>query len=113
MSEITYSNWNTDMDRAPKGKVVLVSRLVNDRDSASGKSLKTIEEWHADYVILMSECRKVIKSYWLPKEGRWAGFSEHSRPLAWQAWPEWDEGIAAHALELREPTTKAKVRQSA
>ena len=102
MTTVTYSNWNTEMDRAPKGKMVMVSRLVNDKDSASGKSLKSFEEWQADYVILMSECRKVIKSYWLPDEQRWAGFSVTSRPLAWMDWPTWSEEIAAHAMDLRE-----------
>jgi hypothetical protein len=95
MTSVTYSNWETDMTRAPKGKVV--TRTVTTKDGQ-----REFQSYEPDFVILMSECRKVIKSYWLPKEGRWAGFSEHSRPLAWQAWPEWNEGIAAHALELRE-----------
>jgi len=101
MTTVTYTNWNTDMDHAPKGKMVMAERLVFDRSSASGKSLKTVEEYQTDHVILMSECGKVIKSYWLPKENRWAGFKAGERPLAWQAWPEWNEGIAAHARQLR------------
>lgn len=100
------TNWNTDMDLAPKGKMVKVDRIV-----ASTKAVRVTEEWHADYVILMSECRKVIKSYWLPDENRWAGFSEKSRPLAWMDWPEWSEEIAAHALELR--STKRPIKEAA
>lgn len=99
--------WDVNMDCAPKGKMVTVKRLITDKNSASGKSLKIFEEFEPDHVILMSECRKVIKSYWLPEENRWAGFSEKSRPLAWQVWPEWDEGVAAHALELRSPEAAA------
>jgi len=87
MSKFDYTNWRTDMDAAPKGKTVrqVVPTTKGDRE---------LDEFVPDLVILMSECGKVIKSYWLPKENRWAGFSEKSRPLAWQPWPEWSERVA-------------------
>lgn len=88
------SHWNTDMSLAPKGK--MVTQNVTTKDGA-----RTFEAFEPDHVILMSECRKVIKSYWLPKEKRWAGFSATERPLAWQPWPEWDEHTAEHALQFR------------
>lgn len=100
------TEWNTDMDRAPKGKMVKVDRIV-----ASTKAVRVYEEFQPDYVIIMSECRKVIKSYWLPDEARWAGFSKTEQPLAWMDWPKWSDEIAAHALELR--STKPPIKKAA
>lgn len=90
-------NWNFNLDEAPKGKIVAVQRLVVDKDSASGKSLRTVEEYQADIVILASQCRKVIRSYWLPEEARWAGFKAGENPVAWQSWPEWPERMIAES----------------
>lgn len=89
MNGFIYTNWNLDMSSAPKGKTVTKQVLFADKNSASGQSLKSFDEFVPDLVILASECKKVIKSYWLPDENRWAGFSEKSRPVAWQPWPEW------------------------
>ena len=97
MTQFEYTNWCTDMDAAPKGKTV-TERVTTKY------GVKTIDVFHQDDVLLMSECKKVIKSYWLPKENRWAGFSEKSRPLAWQAWPEWSKRIAADVMAAREET---------
>jgi hypothetical protein len=38
-------------------------------------------------VILETKCGKVSKTYWIEKEGRWAGFVKGEQPIAWQPWP--------------------------
>lgn len=84
-------SWNHDMSAAPKGQTVQVKRLVTDKSSASGKSLRTIEEFKQDHLILASKCGKVTRSYWIPNEQRWCMFAKGEEPVAWQKWPEWPE----------------------
>lgn len=98
---VVYGNWDFDISRAPKGKTVVTMRLVTDKDSASGQSLRSVEAFEADDVILASKCGKVIKSYWLPKENRWAGFKAGEEIRAWQAWPSHPD--ASQPQEHRKP----------
>jgi hypothetical protein len=80
--------WNFNIEDAPKSRTVQVQRLVKSKDSASGEVLKIVDEYVRDDVILESKCGKVIKSYWIPKENRWAGFAQGEAPVAWQEWPK-------------------------
>ena len=82
------TEWNENISEAPVGKEVTVTRLVPDKNSASGRSVKDLQEYQRDDVILASKCGKVIKSYWLPDEKRWAGFNAGEQPVAWMAWPK-------------------------
>lgn len=81
-------SWNPDISEAPLGRTVQIQRLVKDKNSASGQSLKFVDEFVRDDVILASKCGKVIKSYWIPDEHRFAGFSQGEAPTAWMPWPQ-------------------------
>jgi hypothetical protein len=81
------SNWNQDMTSAPRGRTVQTQRLVADKNSASGQSLRVVNEFIRDDVILNTKCSKALKSYWIPDEQRWAGLSKAEEPIAWQPWP--------------------------
>lgn len=80
--------WNFDFTDVPLGQDVTVPRLVADKNSASGKTVRDVTEFQRDDLILASKCGKVIKSYWIPAEERFAGFSKGEQPIAWCAWPE-------------------------
>jgi len=82
------SNWNMNISEAPIGREVTKTVLVADKKSASGKSVRDFQEHQKDDVILASKCGKVIKSYWIPAEKRWAGFQPGEHIVAWMAWPE-------------------------
>lgn len=94
MSEIA---WNLDISFAPRGKTVLVNRLVPDKNSASGRSLKAIEEFKSEYILAVHPDGMVVQSYWIPPrytqtgnllEGnRWSGFNVGKEPIAWAPWP--------------------------
>ena len=79
--------WNFDMTACPIGKEVTATRLVADKNSASGKTVRDFKEYQRDDVILASKCGKVIKSYWIPDEKRFAGFQPNEEIVAWMAWP--------------------------
>jgi hypothetical protein len=79
--------WNHDMTACPLGKEVTATRLVADKNSASGKTVRDFKEYQRDDVILASKCGKVIKSYWIPDEKRFAGFQPDEEIVAWMAWP--------------------------
>jgi hypothetical protein len=74
-------SWNQDLSSAPRGKSV--TRHVTHKD---GKT--PYEAFIEEPVILTTKCGKVIRSYWLPKEDRWAGLSKGEMPIAWQPWPD-------------------------
>ncbi|MEN3145724.1 hypothetical protein ABCW43_00255 [Neorhizobium sp. IRAMC:178] len=94
---VVYGNWDFDISRAPKGKTVSHQRLVPGKEAGDECSARTFEVFEADDVILASKCGKVIKSYWLPKENRWAGFKAGEEIRAWQAWPSHPDAPPAQA----------------
>ncbi|OAP40382.1 hypothetical protein AU381_00190 [Sinorhizobium glycinis] len=54
-------------------------------------------------VILETKCGKVTKTYWIEKEGRWAGFAKGEEPIAWQPWPTPSRrraGLGQHDVNL-------------
>ncbi|UFS83178.1 hypothetical protein LPB79_13070 [Rhizobium sp. T136] len=81
-------SWSFNIDEAPRGKTVQTKRLVTDRNSASGQSLRVIEDFVPDYLWLATKCGKVIKSYWIEatkfSPARWAGLGTTEVPVAWQ-----------------------------
>lgn len=76
------TEWNHNMDSAPRGTEKTVNRVVRGNTVA-------IKEHHIDAVWLATHDGKVHRSYWIPTtpkaEGRWSGFSVGSeQPVAWQ-----------------------------
>lgn len=72
--------WNFDMEAAPRGKTVTVTRAIKGEP-------RQVEEYVRNDVILASKCGKVTKSYWIPDENRWAGFQPGEEVRAWLEWP--------------------------
>lgn len=81
------SDWNTDIAAAPRGRTAQIQRLITDKNSASGQSLRVVNEFIRDDVILNTKCAKVLRSYWIPDEQRWVGLAKGEEPIAWQHWP--------------------------
>lgn len=79
-----YTSWRTDLDAAPRGK--LVTSIVK-----TAKGDREVQSFEADPVILASKCGKVIKSRWMPEPGRWEFFNKDEQPVAWQPWPDHPE----------------------
>ncbi|MBX5089375.1 hypothetical protein HJB60_09345 [Rhizobium lentis] len=73
-------NWNTDLNGIPCGS--MVTRTVTTKDG-----IKKYDDFQPDFVILASKCGKVIKSYWIRDERRFAGFKQGEQPVAWMRWP--------------------------
>ncbi|ANK73754.1 hypothetical protein FA04_14665 [Ensifer adhaerens] len=82
------SEWNFNLTGMPLGS--MVDRTVKTKDG-----IKQYEEFQPDIVILASKCGKVIRSYWLPDEKRWAGFKGGEEPVAWMRWPHHPGSAAA------------------
>jgi hypothetical protein len=74
------SEWNDNLDGIPLGSSPLKTVLTKDGP-------KTYESFERDDVILATKCGKVIKSYWLPNEERFAGLAKGELPTAWTPWP--------------------------
>ena len=74
------SGWNFDMDAAPKGNTVTVTRTVKDREVTYDKHIPEL-------IIAAGNGGVVTLSRWLPDEGRWNMFTKATPPLAWQPWP--------------------------
>jgi hypothetical protein len=85
-------NWNHELTGIPCGSHPL--RTVQTKDG-----VKTYEEFQRDDVILASKCGKVIKSYWIPDEKRFAGFKKGEEPIAWMHWPRHPGIPHPHASE--------------
>jgi len=73
--------WNFNMKDAPKSTTI--PRTVN-----TTKGLRSYNELQHEYLIVETKCGKVLKSYWIPDENRWAGLATGESPVAWQAWPK-------------------------
>lgn len=78
--------WSFDMSTAPRGKHVTVTRKVKTADGVVDRS---VDEFAPEQVWLASSCGKVIKSSWVPANGRhngyWSGFAQDggTPPIAW------------------------------
>lgn len=70
--------WQT-IETAPKGAT---------REIKCGKGTRDAHE--PEYVILaLGEGRQVLKSRWLPEDGRWEGVSKkNNTAIAWMPWPD-------------------------
>lgn len=88
-------NWDFNIAGAPRGHKVQVARTVKDKTITSGEKTIILTEDRRDEIILESKCGKVIKSYWIADEARWAGFAEGEQPVAWQPWPKASGGVPA------------------
>lgn len=83
------SNWNFNLDSAPRG------HSDTEKRPAGKDGFRYIIVYRYVPVILASKCGKVVKSRWLPPEGksrpigRWEGFNPTGDdPVAWMPWPE-------------------------
>lgn len=74
------SDWDFNLTGMPLGS--MVPKTVTTKDV-----VRKYDEWEPDAVILATKCGKVIKTYWLPKEKRWAGLASGEHPIAYMRWP--------------------------
>ena len=72
------SEWNFNMSEAPLSEYV-----ETETKSKSGKKT-TSRVLKKKTVMTASTCKKVIRTYWLPDENRWAGYTPDVGPIAWQ-----------------------------
>ena len=76
------NDWNFKIDEAPKSHIKKVAYTTKDGERE--REVITLKP-----VILATKCKRVVKSCWLPKEGRWEMLGKDEQPLAWMPWPEW------------------------
>ncbi|NTF67939.1 hypothetical protein [Rhizobium rhizogenes] len=80
-------SWNHDISQAPRGHMITVMRNTKTKD---GIFRVPVEEFEPDILWLATICGKVIRSYWVPANGRhdgyWPGFAQKdgTPPVAWQ-----------------------------
>lgn len=74
-------SWNHDMSKAPRGRYVIQNRKA-------GKGAADVRVFEPQPILAASKCGKVGKSWYLPDEKRWVGFTKDGGPIAWQPWPE-------------------------
>ena len=75
------SDWNFNMDEAPRGSVRTVSRRI-------GQNEATMQEFVPDLIIAAGNGGIVTVSKWVPTEGRWNMFAKTTPPTAWMPWPQ-------------------------
>jgi hypothetical protein len=73
--------WNHNIKAAPHSK-------SQRRVISTTKGERAYNEIQHEYLILETKCGKVLKSYWIPDEERWAGLATGEEPIAWQEWPK-------------------------
>ena len=78
------SEWNFDMNAAPRGKLKTVRRRIGEREV-------DVTEHVPDLIIAAGNCGVVTLSKWLPDQGRWNMFTKSTPPIAWHPWPEHPE----------------------
>lgn len=96
-------DWSTDIRAIPKGKWVNENRPIT-----SGKKkgeLTTVKVWHSDK--LWMTCAPegtplVTKTYWVPTENRWCGFTKNCDPkiIAWADYREINRKELNEAMPL-------------
>ena len=98
------TEWNFDIEEAPRGRTEETdqTRVYADKTVETVKSI-----FIPDWIWLASQCGKVIKSHWIPQNGkdggRWLGFNKGEHVVAWMpyaipAHPHLSGGFdAAHA----------------
>lgn len=74
------SDWNFDIDLAPRGQMTTKLHATKTGTSA-------VEVFQPERVILATKCGKVTPSQYLPKEDRWEALAKGESPVAWQVWP--------------------------
>lgn len=76
------TKWNFDISEAPKGGLVTHEYTLKSGETRKRTDYETVKIWGA------SACGKVGVTYWIPpnqytKGGRWSGYSEGDKPIAW------------------------------
>ena len=79
------SDWNFNINEAPKGYYEDVQRTV-------GKTVVMSVVHVPQLIIAAGNGGVVTVSKWLDKEQRWNMFSKDTPPIAWQPWPDHPEG---------------------
>lgn len=103
-------SWNRDISAAPRGKTIQTQRLVKDKNSTSGESLRIVSEFRRELILAVHPDGTVAQSYWIPArltqsgallEGnRWSGFNLGSEPIAWAHWPTYQVPASINGLTL-------------
>jgi len=85
---LSVYDWNFNIGEAPRGKTVPVEQW---RKTTDGMKLAVTDTFVADWLWLATKCGKVLKSHWMPPEGktravgRWLSLDVNEQPVAWQA----------------------------
>lgn len=95
----THLHWSSDISTAPKGEMVTTTYQTMVKGEAKERSRT---EHVPTRILAVSECGKVMVTYWLPEKlsqgglvmrhGHWSGFPERSEfgagPVLWAAMPD-------------------------
>lgn len=73
--------WNFNLSEAPRGHIETRTRVVKDEP-------KPFDFFVEDPIWAATKCGKVIKTHWMPQNGRdggrWIGLGTSEEPVAWQ-----------------------------
>jgi hypothetical protein len=83
------TDWNFNMDEAPKGEMRKVQRTI-------GKNTVEVDQFCRELIIAaMPTGTDVTVSYWVPGVERWNMFTKYAPPKAWKPWPVHPDAEAA------------------
>lgn len=107
MMNITVSNWNTDITKAPHGRYEV-------RERRTAKGIAVHKPFKPEYIWAASKCGIVTLTRYLPvelphrKKPRWEMFGEGEIPVAWRAIEPGDsyEGVNR---QTGKPVTKYRI----
>ncbi len=77
------SEWNFDMEAAPRGHTELRTRKGRD-----GTETEYAHHVSAKIIAAAADGVTVTVSNWLPDQERWNMFNKDAPPVAWMPWPE-------------------------
>lgn len=69
-------------------------------DASNGWNKDIVSAMKNAPVILATKCGKVIRAYWLEREGRWAGLASSELPVAWMPWPSHPHPVSDLSLNI-------------
>lgn len=79
--------WNFDISAAPLTEDFINTKMVKNPETGERCALPFKDTRRVD-LILASKCGKVIKTYWIADENRFAGFQPGEEIVGWMPWPE-------------------------
>ncbi|WP_320196250.1 hypothetical protein RMR10_004515 [Agrobacterium rosae] len=81
------TQWSHDISAAPLFEDFVNTRMVKNSKTGERRALPFNDTRRVD-LILASKCGKVIKTYWIPDESRFAGFQPGEEIIGWMPWPK-------------------------